>query len=221
MYTSLRLLTLASTTALLAGLGAPAHADRSMSTTAAQRPGDKGAPLVGVSLGVLLPQAFSPLQTHVLAQLEVGYYLPFAKRLISVSGSFAFSMPSTSGNVPDDPRVPGGAYDYSSTEQHFLLGLTVYANLPLGRFVPYLGLGPRVYAVRTLSSGQAASARILETLETSTEVGVGLPVGLNFLVGPGRLFAEFQLLWAGIAQRSTGDGSIGSMTVGAGYRFVF
>ena len=202
------------------GISSAAWADRGMPSTYAQPPGDKGAPLIGIKLEALLPQAFSPLQTHVLAELEAGYLLPFAKRLLGVTASFAFSMPSTSGSGLADPRVPGGAYDYNSTEQHFLIGVTVWANMPLGRVVPYLGIGPRVYAVRTLSSGSAGGASILETLETSTQVGVGVPVGVNVMLGPGRIFGEFQLLWAGINQKSTGDGSVGSLTLGAGYRFV-
>lgn len=198
-----------------------ARADRGMPSTAAQPPGDPGAPLVGIKLGVLLPQAFSPLHTHMLLELEAGYLLPFAKRLLGLTASFAFSSPSTDGSGIADPRVPGGSFGYRSTQQHFLLGATVWANLPLGRIVPYLGIGPRIYAVRTLSSGDASGTPIAETLETSTEIGVGMPVGVNVMLGPGRVFGEFQLLWAGIAQRSTGDGAIGSLALGAGYRFVF
>lgn len=202
------------------GFGGTAHADRRMPSTAEQPQNDRGAPLVGAKIEVLLPQAFSPLKTHVLAELEAGYLFPFARRLLGATASFAFSMPSTSGSGLADARVPGGSYNYSSSEQHFLIGITAWANFPLGRVVPYLGIGPRIYAVRTLSSGDAGGEAILETLETSTQIGVGLPVGVNVMLGPGRIFGEFQLLWAGINQKSTGDGSIGSMTIGAGYRLV-
>ena len=203
-----------------AGLCSTASADRGMDSTMAQPPADRGAPVIGIKLQLLLPQAFSPLHTNVLAELEAGYLLPFGRRVLGITGSFAFSIPSTSGTGLVDSRVPGGTYNYSSTEQHFLIGLTVWANMPLGRVVPYIGIGPRIYAVRTLSSGDAGGAAILETLETSTQVGVGVPVGVNVMLGPGRVFGEFQLLWAGINQKSTGDGSIGSLTIGAGYRFV-
>jgi len=129
-------------------------------------------------------------------------------------------MPSTSGSGIADTRVPGGAFDYNSTEQHFLIGVTLLANLPLGKVLPYVGIGPRVYAVRTISGGVAGGQTILETVETSTQVGVGVPIGVNYMLGPGRLFGEFQFLWAGIAQKSTGDGSVGSLTLGVGYRVV-
>lgn len=197
-----------------------AHADRGMPSTFEQPQGDRGAPLVGIKLNALLPQAFSPLHTHVLAELEAGYILPFGRRVLGVTASFGFSMPSTDGSGIADSRVPGGAFNYSSTEQHFLIGLTVFANMPLGKVLPYVGIGPRIYAVRTLSSGDAGGAAILETLETSTQVGIGVPVGVHVMLGPGRIFGEFQLLWAGINQKSTGDGSVGSLTIGAGYRFV-
>lgn len=200
---------------------APARADRGMPSTQAQPPNDRGAPLVGIKLGVLLPQAFSTLHTHMLVEIEAGYLLPFARRLLGITASFGFSNPGTDGSGITDPRVPGGSYNYNSTQQHFLLGATVWANLPLGRIVPYLGIGPRVYAVRTFSNGDAGGSEIQESLETSTQVGVGVPVGVNVMLGPGRVFGEFQLLWAGIGQKSTGDGSIGSLTLGAGYRFVF
>jgi hypothetical protein len=221
MRMSSNLIPAAAAGALLSLLAAPARADRGMPSTHAQPPRDRGAPLVGIKLGVLLPQAFSTLNTHLLLEVEAGYLLPFARRLLGLTASFAFSSPGTSGSGLADPRVPGGSYSYSSTQQHFLLGVTAWANLPLGRVVPYLGIGPRIYAVRTTSNGDAGGSDIYDTLETSTEVGVGIPVGVNVMLGPGRVFGEFQLLWAGIAQRSTGDSSIGSLTIGAGYRFVF
>ncbi len=206
---------------LVSALGcASAHADRGMPSTFAQPPGDRGAPVIGLKLSALLPQAFSPLHTHVLAELELGYILPFGRRVLSITGSFGFSLPSTEGSNIADSRVPGGSFNYTSSEQHFLIGFTAWANMPLGRVLPYVGIGPRIYGVRTTSNGNAGGAAILETLETSTQVGVGVPVGVNVMLGPGRLFGEFQFLWAGINQKSTGDGSVGSLTIGAGYRFV-
>ena len=219
MNTYTRWLRMFSTVSLLLW-GSLAYADRNVPSTAQIPPGDKGAMLVGLKLGVLLPQAFSPLGTHILPELEAGYLLPYGRRILGVTASFAFTMPSTSGSGIADTRVPGGAFDYNSTEQHFLIGVTLLANLPLGKVLPDVGIGPRVYAVRTISGGVAGGQTILETVETSTQVGVGVPIGVNYMLGPGRLFGEFQFLWAGIAQKSTGDGSVGSLTLGVGYRVV-
>ena len=56
--------------------------------------------------------------------------------------------------------------------------------------------------------------------ETSTEIGLGVPLGLDVLLGPGRLFAEGQILWSAVAQRSTGESNLGALTLSAGYRLV-
>lgn len=200
----------------------PAAADRGVSSTWALPENDKGAGLVGVKVGAFLPQAFqAQLDTSYFVELEGGYLLPFVNRMFAIVGSFALSMPQTRNTVMD-PRVPGGSYSYDQTTQQFQLGLSFQAKVPLGRLVPYVGIGPRLFIVRTPSSGSAADGTAIpQTTELSQEVGVGVPLGLDILLGPGRLFLEFQLLYAASSQQSTGAGSFGSMTAAAGYRFVF
>jgi hypothetical protein len=67
----------------------------------------------------------------------------------------------------------------------------------------------------------ASGTAIPESIELSQEFGVGVPLGLDILLGPGRLFFELQLLYAASSQQSTGPGTFGSMTAAAGYRLVF
>ena len=204
------------------GSVASARADRGVSSTWALPENDKGAGLLGIKVGAFLPQAFQDqLSTSYFVELEGGYLLPFVNRMFGIVGSFALSMPTTHGTI-SDARVPGGSYSYDQTTQQFQLGLTFVAKVPVGRFVPYVGVGPRLFIVRTPSNGATAGgAAIPETVELSQEVGVGVPVGLDILLGPGRLFAELQLLYAASSQASTGPGTFGSMTAAAGYRFVF
>lgn len=199
-----------------------AAADRGASSTWALPANDKGAGLIGVKVGAFLPQAFqSQLDTSYFLELEGGYLLPFVNRMFAIVGSSALSNPQTKNTV-SDPRVPGGSYSYDQTTQQFQLGLSFQAKVPLGRLVPYVGIGPRLFIVRTPSSGSAADGTAIpQTTELSQEVGVGVPLGLDILLGPGRVFLEFQLLYAASSQQSTGAGSFGSMTAAAGYRFVF
>lgn len=203
------------------GVGS-AHADRGVSSTWALPENDKGAGLLGIKVGAFLPQAFQDqLSTSYFVELEGGYLLPFVHRMFGIVASFAFSMPTTHGTI-SDARLPGGGYSYDQTTQQFQLGLTFVAKVPVGRFVPYVGVGPRLFIVRTPSTGlTTGGAAIPESVELSQEVGVGVPVGLDILLGPGRLFAELQLLYAASSQASTGPGTFGSMTAAAGYRFVF
>lgn len=197
-----------------------AAADRGIRSTDDLTPQDRGAGVIGVKVGALLPQAFSPLGASFLAELEGGYLLPFARRLIGIVGSVGVTMPTVSGSSIADPRVNGGSFSYQQTSQQFLLGLSVVGHIPLGRVVPYIGVGPRAFIVRTPSDGQAGSSAIPGSSELSVSAGVGVPVGLEVLLGPGRLCAELQLLYSPASQRSTGTGSFGSMTAALGYRFV-
>lgn len=206
--------------ALVLGSSSMAQADRGVRSTDDLTPEDRGAGLVGLKVGALLPHAFSPLGASWMVELEGGYLLPFYRRLIGVVASLGVTMPTVSGSAVSDPRVSGGSFSYEQSSQQFQLGLTVVGHIPLGRFVPYIGVGPRAFIVRTPSSGQAGESPIPGSSELSVSPGVGVPVGLEVLLGPGRLCAELQLLYAAATQRSTGPGSFGSMSVALGYRLV-
>lgn len=206
---------------VLLATAVPAHADsHGIDSTAKLPSNDRGAMLLGLQLGVLLPQPFSVLTASPFAQLEVGYLLPFARRLLGITGTVGLAAPYISGRV-DDPRFPGGGYAYNQSTQQFLFGVNVIAKIPLGRIVPYVGFGPRLVLVRTPSSGAATDGTAIDpSSELSREWGLAAPVGLDILLGPGRLFLEAQVLFSPSPQVSTGEASFGAVTAGAGYRVV-
>lgn len=212
----------AATAAVLFGVLSPAvaRADRGLATTATALPADRGGAIVGLKLGGLFAQPFSALSGSYYLEVEGGYLLPFVRRLLSITASVGFAAPPVNGSGAD-PRLPGGGYSYSVDQRQLSFGLTASARIPLGRFVPYVGVGPRLFLVRTGSSAQTTQGvAIAETRETSTEIGLGVPLGLDVLLGPGRLFAEGQILWSAVAQRSTGESNLGALTLSAGYRLV-
>ncbi len=205
---------------LLGALAAPVRADLGAATTADFSARDRGGVIVGAKGGVALAQALSPLGTSYFVEVEAGYALPFWRRLLAVTLSASFSAPGMDGSGMDG-RLAGGSYTYHLDQQQLGLGLSVLAKVPLGRVVPYAGVGPRIFLVRSHLTGQGGpGAAIPETDETSMEFGLGVPVGLDVLLGPGRLFAEGQLLYAPTSQRTTGAAALGAITVALGYRFV-
>lgn len=203
---------------ILCGGGA-ARADRGVSSTAALPSHDRGGAIVGLKVGGWFPQAFSYLGSSYFVELEAGYMLPYLRRLLSLTASVSLSDPGLEGGA-SDPRVSGGAYTYSAHQLQLQFGLTAWARVSLGRVVPYVGLGPRLWLVRTASTGQAAAASFLDTSETSSEIGLAVPLGLELILGPGRAFVEGQLHYAPTAQRSSGESSLGAVLLGVGYRLV-
>jgi hypothetical protein len=77
--------------------------------------------------------------------------------------------------------------------------------------------------LKSIVSGQAGTAKIIESNEVSTKIGGGIPVGLGIRLGPGDLFLEFALNICNIDHRTTGDESVGvsSLSLAAGYRLIF
>ena len=207
---------------------------------------DRGAFVVGVKAGGLFPQPVtqrgdrgpakqsSTLGASFLVGLEVGYFLPFVRRSIGVLLDVGYSQPETCG-APDgtcptrtelDPRVDanGGAYRYALTQRELMFGLTVLYRIQWQdqqRVIPFVGVGPRLWLLDTHVSGEAgAGNRIAESQEQSTKVGLAVPLGVALRLGPGNLFLEGQLFWAPLDHRSTGETSVGAITVDLGYRLL-
>jgi hypothetical protein len=195
---------------------------------------DRGAFVIGLKAGVLFPEPFTEgrLGPSFLADIELGYVLPYAHRGFAVLLDAGYTQPMASGTT-SDPRVgamtppasamttTAGNYTWSMTQRELVAGLTLMWRMSFignGRVAPYIGVGPRLWFLQTLVTGASGSNTISESREQSTRVGLSVPIGVDVGLGPGRIFIEAMMLWAPIDHRITGDSSVGSIDVLLGYR---
>jgi hypothetical protein len=188
---------------------------------------DRGAAIIGIKMGALLADAFNKLGPSFLIDLEAGYLLPWLNRSFAVTLDLGYSQPTTSGENITDPRIVSNnnQYSWDLTQRELMFGMTfLYRATFLEkriRVAPYVGVGPRLWLLQTRVSGSSGAMNPINlSTEQSTKIGVSVPVGVDVHVGPGRVFGELQVLWAPIDHRTTGDSSVGSITLTAGYRLL-
>lgn len=195
---------------------------------------DRGAFVIGLKAGGLFPEPFTQgrLGPSFLADVELGYVLPFARRGFALLLDVGYTQPMASGTA-SDPRVgasippaslmtpTSGNYSWSMTQRELVIGFTLMWRLSFigsGRVAPYIGVGPRLWFLQTLVTGTSGSNIISESREQSMRVGLSVPVGVDIGLGPGRVFVEALMLWAPIDHQITGDSSVGSIDALVGYR---
>jgi hypothetical protein len=183
---------------------------------------DESGFLAAAKVGGIVP--FNGMDPFVRGGLELGWVFGGQQRRMAALLDVSYTKPGASGSRQDDRLL----YDESSGEysweidQHEL----VFQPTFLYRFtsddalIPFVGIGPRIYLLETLSRGDANQERILETSEQSTEFGVGVPFGAEYQVGPGGLFAEGLLEWGPLDHRITGDASMLAGSLQVGYRAI-
>ena len=182
--------------------------------------GGRGAFVAGAKVGGILP--FDGLNPSLVGTLEVGYIFPWFRRRFALLVDVGYAVPRKTGNVPSDVRVADGNYDWELTQKELTIAPTILFRLTkLGRVVPYIGVGPRIYLLRSIVEGKVGGETILETTEQSTKVGLSAPLGAEFRLGPGALVGEFVFEWGPLNHVTTGDGT---STLGGnlqlGYRFM-
>ncbi len=185
---------------------------------------------IGLALGlraqVGVAQAFSDLGVAPAVEVEVGYRLPFLGRRFGVFVAAGYQYTYASGSGADDRLAaeggtpyPGG-YSWDLDEHAMTVTFGVLGRLfpDTDVFSPYLWVGPRVFLLESVMNGGAGGAEFGENTETSTEIGVGAGVGIEYLLGPGPLFAEIEMGWSPLPHAVTGDSSTGQIGLALGYR---
>jgi hypothetical protein len=179
----------------------------------------RGGLLAGAKLGGVF--SFGGLSPFVNVGIELGYVFPWMNRSFAAALDLDYTAPRKEGTSPD-PRLPAGTYSWHLTEQQLaVMPVFLYRMTFLrGPATPYVGIGPRFYFVRGTVRGDMAGAPIEETKEQGTKIGFGLPLGIEFRLGPGALVGEALLQYAGVDHRVTGDSNLGAANVTVGYRLL-
>ena len=180
---------------------------------------DEPTGLVSAKLGGIVP--FDGLSPFVAVGLEVGVVTPAAGHRLAIVLDADYTQPTRTGSEAD-PRVMGGSYTWKLTEQEFAIMPALIYRLTgvLPALVPYGGIGPRILFARSTVRDNGAPA-IMETQEQSTRIGVGIPLGAELPLGPGRAVGELLLQYGTLDHTATGDANTGAVSVAVGYRVLF
>jgi opacity protein-like surface antigen len=177
---------------------------------------DRGAIVAGGKFGGVA--TFSGFGPNITGAVEVGYIAPILKRGLGLLVDVSYAAPVASG-TEQDPRVPSGSYEWKLYQKQLaILPMLTYRYTALGKIVPYIGAGPRIVMLESVTEGTAGGVRILENKEQSTKVGVGAPLGAEYLLGPGAALAELMFQFNPIDHQATGSSNLMSLTLWIGYR---
>ena len=186
---------------------------------AEEPPKAHGGLLAGAKVGGLL--SFGGLNPNARVGLELGYVFPWLNRSFAFLIDADYAAPKSSGSQAGDPRVQGGTYDWHLTEQILAIQPTVmYRFTKLKSVVPFIGIGPRIYMLRSTVRGAVGSVEIPETTEQSTKVGLGVPFGAEIKLGPGALIGELLFEYGSLDHTATGDSNTGALSLAIGYRLL-
>jgi len=174
--------------------------------------------LAGAKVGGIVP--FGGLSPNITGGIEVGYVLPFLGRSFAVAIDLDYAAPKASGTV-NDPRVTGGKYTWHLTQQELnLMPLVMYRLTLLRKVTPYIGIGPRIYFRQSTVRSDEGKPTFQETTEQSTKVGFGVPIGVEYHLGPGALLAELLLQYGSLDHTATGTSNTGGLNLALGYRVL-
>lgn len=198
--------------ALTVGMGLCTTAAHAEDATTSNR----GAFVVAGKVGGLVP--FSKLSAHVIGSLELGYAFGPGRSLVGYL-DVSYAVPQSDGEATD-PRVPNAKWSYELWQKQLVLQPSFayrFTNV-VPQLTPYVGVGPRIYFLETVTEGKASGQDFGTSYERSTRLGFGVPLGVEWALGPGGLVAELLLQWAPLDHRITGDTNLGSGTLFLGYR---
>jgi hypothetical protein len=146
---------------------------------------------------------------------------PFARETASQALTVVLGSASSATGTPRAFLNPPGdepAVQLASVTRIDATTLTAIApaGTPVG--VYDAGIGPRMYFLESVVRGDAGGEPFQDTAERSMKFGFGVPLGAEYELGPGGIFAEFLLQWAPVDHTTTGDTHLGGSSLYLGYR---
>jgi opacity protein-like surface antigen len=175
--------------------------------------------IAGAKVGGIIP--FGGLGPHLTAGVELGYAFPFLRRAFALVVNLDYAAPQSSGEENDPRIMPTGKYTWHITEQELnLMPVVMFRATMLKRVRPYVGVGPRFYFLKSTVRSNEGMPTFSETTEKSSKVGVGVPVGVEFGLGPGALIGEVLFQYGGLDHKATGKSNTGALNIALGYRFL-
>lgn len=190
-------------------------ADESGGARARPGAGEKGVFITG-KVGGIIP--FGGLGPNAIGGIDLGYAM---ENGLAFGVGADYAAPKKSGSETD-PRVTGRSYSWHLTQQMLqVMPFVMYRIKSMGSLVPYVGIGPRIYMLQSFVRSGDGNPTFGETRETSTKVGVGIPIGLELAAGPGGFIGELLLQYGGLSHAATGKSNTGAASLSIGYRLMF
>lgn len=164
--------------------------------------------------------SFNGLSPFVTTGIEAGVVFPWLHRSFAIAVDLDYTVPTKTGSE-QDPRLMSGSYTWHLTEQELnLMPVVMYRATMLGRVTPYIGVGPRIYFLKSTVRSNTGMPSFQETTEKSMKVGVGVPLGVEVGVGPGAFIGEVLVQYGTLDHTATGPSNTGAASVSVGYRFL-
>ena len=133
-----------------------------------------------------------------------------------------YSQP-THGATVSDPRVPGGQYNFTLTEQELtiFLGPKIFIGRVDRDVIGFIAAGLKIYGLRSTENASAQGQSFGTNQELALTYGGAARGGVGKRAGPGRIIAELEVAYAPVPETLTGSSNVADVGVQVGYLFVF
>lgn len=177
--------------------------------------------VIGLKAGADFSQPFNDLGTSPSAELEFGYLLPALERSIEIFVAGQWASASGEGALSPDSRLPGDQIArYTVDQSHARLTLGARYRIPVDASIrPYVGLGGRLWLVRSTIDSEAGDQNFGTYVEESTEVGVVGSLGGEWHLASGAILLELQGGYASQDRTIFQSSAVGTLGVSVGWRF--